>query len=290
VRSAVLAAAVAGVALLSSPAAGSPSSSELVWAANGVFTASADGSGARQLVPPLADQHSGPAWSPDGRTLVFSGRRSDQTDLYLVRSPASARVLPLRGRRVAPRRGRMFSYLLDPSWAPDGRRLAVTDAWTPAESTVRIVSLDTRRLRSLTAPRRGRADSSPAWSPGGETIAFTRRQAPGWVPSVMLAGSDGRGPRRLARGTSPSWSPDGRRLVLAWGNSIHRVDADGGSRIRLASGLGARGDALRPRWSPDGRAILYLSPRGIWTMNADGTDRRRVVSAAFVDGAGWRPR
>jgi Tol biopolymer transport system component len=282
------------VVLLLSPAGGSArplASAEIVWVEHGVFAANADGCSTRRLLPAVADQHFGPAWSPDGETLVFSGRNSDQADLYVYDAPsATHRVLGVSGRWASPRRGRGFSYLLDASWAPDGRRLAVTDAWTPVESTVKVVSLGDRRLRPLTAPRRSRSDSLPAWSPDGRTIAFVRRHWKRWVPVVLTARPDGSGLRRLTRGTSPSWSPDGRRLVFAWGSSIYRVDADGSNRIRLARGLNARGDALQPRWSPDGRSILYLSLRGMWTMQPDGTHRTRIVRAReIVGGAGWRP-
>ena len=292
----VLVAAVGCVAALalSPSSAGSHAGDEIVWAADGVFASGADGRDARQIVPMLADQHFDPAWSRDGRTLAFSGRRSDQADVYLYETATRAhRLLDVRGRWAAPRRGRVFSYLLEASWAPDGGRLAVSDFWSLAFSTIKVVSLRDRRLRPLTTPRSGRSDSSPAWAPGGMTIALVRRESPSWVPVIMLVRPDGSGLRRLARGASPSWSPDGRRLVFAWGSSIYRIDADGSDRVRLARGLALSGDALQPRWSPDGRRILYVAgPRAIVTMDADGTNRTRVrlPRTVAVGGVAWRPR
>jgi Tol biopolymer transport system component len=288
-----LCAAGLGLAVLLSPAAGSAhqaaSNAGIAWSADGVFIAEADGSEVRRVVPDVADQHFGPAWSPDGDELVFSGRNSDSVDVYLVAAATGERrVLSLRGRWASPRRGRVFSYLLEPTWDPDGRQIAFSDSWTPVSSTIRIASLATRRLRTLTRPRPGSSDSSPAWSPHGRTIALVR-QRPGAAPAIMLVGAHGRGLRRLAPGVAPSWSPDGRRLVFAWGDAIFRIDVDGSSRVCLARGLNARGADLQPRWSPDGRKILYLSPRGIWTMDADGTNRARIVHGPRVSGADWRP-
>lgn len=295
-----VAACAAGLclAVLLSPAAGSArpdvsSRAEIVWVERGVFAAEGDGSGARRLVPGVADQHFDPAWSLDGRTLVFSGRNSDQADLYVYDAASGTHQVLAVGRRwVEPRRGRTFSYLLQATWAPDGRRLALTDYSTPETSRVKLLSLADRRLRSLTTPPGATSDSLPAWSPRGDTIAFVRRDVRRWVPAILLVRPDGRGLRRLTRGTSPSWSPDGRRLVFAWGHAIYRVDADGSNRVRLARELTLGGDALQPRWSPDGRRILYVAgPRAIVIMSADGSDRVRVrlPRTEAVGGVAWRP-
>lgn len=281
------------VALVPSPTARSASAgfnAGIAWSEYGIFTANVDGSGVRRLVAGVADQHFGPAWSPDGDQLVFSGRNSDNVDVHLVDgATGTRRVLQFSGRWVEPRSPRTFSYLLDASWSPDGTHLAFSDWSSPARARIRVAPLDTRRLRSVTKNRTG-TDSNPAWSPDGAAIAFERRRTEGGRPAIMLVRPDGSGVRRLTSGASPSWSPDGRRLVFAWGNAIYRIDRDGSSRVRLARGLNARGAGLQPRWSPDGRKILYLSIRGIWTMDADGTARTRIVRAReTVGGAGWRP-
>jgi Tol biopolymer transport system component len=292
VRLTILVALLCLILIVPSPAARSASSGSnagIAWADDGVFASNTDGSGVRRLVPSVADQHFGPAWSPDGDALVFSGRNSDSVDVHLYDAATETRrVLDFSGRWTAPRSARVFSYLLDAAWSPDGTHLAFSDWSTPLSSTIRVAPLDTRRLRSVTTSHSG-TDSNPAWSPDGAAIAFERRRSARAAPAIMLVRPDGRGLRRLTSGTSPSWSPDGRRLVLAWGDAIYRIDRDGSSRVRLARGLNARGAGLQPRWSPDGRKILYLSTRGIWTMDLDGTGRARIVHGPLVSGAGWRP-
>jgi Tol biopolymer transport system component len=285
--------------LVSSGSAGAGFNHGVVWAdsGEGIYAADVDGTDVRTLVPSIDDQHFDPVWSPSGSTLVFSGRNSDSVTVYLRPAAGTHRPLALRARWRSPTRqgGRFFSYLLEPAWAPDERHIAFSDSWTPLESTIRIASLNTRTLRSLTKPRSGRSDSSPAWSPGGRTIAFTRRRGSA-APKILLVGRDGRGLYRLTRGASPSWSPDGRHLVYALGRSIFRIHVASRSRTRLATGLGSFGASLQPRWSPDGRKILYVTSGGIWTMDADGSDRALVVRRSArkpfpwaIDGAGWRP-
>ncbi len=288
--------------LVAAPAAGSAATSfnaEIVWADDGVFAANVDGSGIRRLVPSVADQHYDPAWSPSGGALVFSGRNSDSVTVHVLRPPREAPgQLALRGRWTSPRQ-RTFSYLLEPAWAPDERHIAFSDFSNLLDSTIRIASLDTRRLRSLTKPRQGRSDSSPAWSPRGRTIAFVRQRG-NRAPGIFLIGRDGRGLYRLTRGRSPSWSPDGRHIVYELGSSIFRIHVATRSRTRIASNLGGWSAvdraSLQPRWSPDGRKILYVTSGGIWTMDVDGSDRvlvlRRSSRKPFpwvISGAGWRP-
>jgi Tol biopolymer transport system component len=300
--------------LLSCPAANSAGSggesfnAGIVWGgAAGIYGANVDGSSIRRLVPSIADEHSDPAWSPSGEALVFSARISDSVDLRILRPAAGTlRLLKLRSRWTSPRRARDVSYVLESTWAPDEQHLAVSDAWNLLNSTIRVVSLHTGQMRPLTKPNDRLADSAPAWSPDGRTIAFVRQRvserAGSGVPVIFLIGRDGRGFHKFTRGSSPSWSPDGRHIVFAWGDSVYRIQADGRGRTRIARGLKAPQLAdpavpsagLHPRWSPDGRKILYTTnlPSGsndLWVMSVAGGDRVRILRHRDISGAGWQP-
>src|SRR5205823_3586835 len=56
---------------------------------------------------------------------------------------------------------------INPTWSPDGRRIAFDDG-----DRIMMVDADGSNLRPLTRRRDG-FDSDPAWSPDGRVIAFT---------------------------------------------------------------------------------------------------------------------
>ena len=73
----------------------------------GLYVVNADGSGRRELT---RAKYSTPAWSPDGRTLVFA--RSGQ--LYIVNADGSGEQNLTKGSGGAAA----------PAWSPDGSRIA----------------------------------------------------------------------------------------------------------------------------------------------------------------------
>jgi hypothetical protein len=83
--------------------------------------------------------------------------------------------------------------------------------------------------------------SSPSWSSGGTSLAFTRG---GWVWTIAVR--HGAAARRLARGASPAWSPDGSRLAyIAPDGAVTTITADGRDRHRVSTVRGRSVD-----WQP----------------------------------------
>jgi Tol biopolymer transport system component len=157
--------------------------------------------------------------------------------------------------------------------------------------------------------------STPAWSPDGRKIAFTRNEDIGEYTTfsdddLFVMDADGSDLEQLTperdgvHSGQPAWSPDGRRIAFVRGTSVPSsivvrpgdlfvMNADGSDERSLTGGwLDAR-----PAWSPDGREIAFsraksfASSRGIWVISATGGRPRQLTQTAqSLDGApAWSP-
>ncbi len=241
-------------------------------------------------------------WSPDGRHIAFlrgyppAGKKMG---LYLI--PA----LGGQERKLAETRV-PFNYWLGSclNWSPDGRWLAVCDSddLSIEPLSVFLLSVDTGERRRLTSPTEGR-DVSPAFSPDGRTLAFTRYGSR-FTSDLYLLDLDedltpkGEPRRRTfteATTTSPVFTPDGRDIVFSsgpFGNpSLWRVPVSGSaSPERLP--FGERGDY--PGISRQGN-LVYTTREidlDIWRVNlplTDGAAVKLISSSRLENAAQYSP-
>ncbi|MBN1937914.1 MAG: protein kinase [Anaerolineae bacterium] len=144
-------------------------------------------------------------------------------------------------------------------------------------------------------------DAVPAWSPDGQTIAFSAESAIGAADrKLYLIDADGTNLRQLTVGepddTDPAWSPDGEWIAYMSGCNLRLIRPDGSDRHLLldAADLFC---AAQVSWSPDGQRIAFHSvtatPSEIWVVNRDGSDLHLVrsleTSIQGVGQAGWSP-
>ncbi len=221
-----------------------------------------------------------PTWSPDGSTIAFF-RQDEQTAIYTI--PAiggTERRLTFVHPSVAG---------LD--WSPDGKLLAFSAAPQPDQPyLIHLLSLETLETHDLTAPKaQFTCDSSPAFSPDGETVAFVRGDY-SMQRNIFLIPTAGGEERQLTsfqrQVSGIDWTPDGRDIIFAAapiGNlSLWRVTvADGAVNwLPTRSIMG-----VNPSVAARGNALVYeeMAPTcDVWCQNISEEARDDSSAAPLI--------
>ncbi|HEX4678898.1 MAG TPA: hypothetical protein VH210_06815 [Gaiellaceae bacterium] len=241
-----------------------------------------------------------PVWSPEGTHVAFTriqGPTLMELDVVSLRTHTVTKIA-------------QNSFQLQPSWSPDGTKLAYQ-----AGGAVYVADLNgsKRRVGPGGAPAYGAVIARtrgmqllvggavwaehvigrPAWSPDHTMIAFRRDEG--------IYTTDGPGNDRLLVGAAnpgdPVWSPDGAQLAFTirdevWVASRGLVPAHAIARVRP--------DASTPSWSMDGASVVYtwrggvtrtyLSGRSVFLHKAAGLGAAFSPTSDAIAYAGPRPK
>jgi Tol biopolymer transport system component len=225
----------------------SPDGSKLAFIGPGdnntpqVLVAYRDGT-ALQLLTSDYRGDGGPAWSPDGSTIAYSGRHydDDSDNVFLVhrRHGSPTQVTHYRSTNVS-----------SPSFSADGSSIVYG-----VNGEVRMVPIlggESVRLVSQ--------GEDPQLSPDGSLLSYRCGDSRADRSDICLANADGTEARVLVVGNIPSagsWSPDGKRIAFwehepGWPVSV--VEVATGEVTLVAHGA-------FPRWFDDHTLIVEVDP------------------------------
>jgi Tol biopolymer transport system component len=236
-----------------------------------------------------------PAWSPDGKQVVYQkfAYASKQNQPLFSKDG----MFDIRFSGEFPAISSNGKLTLSPFGEVAAR------AATPFDKIAVYVSDLDGANRKQVFEQDGGGAFSPAWSPDGKWIAFgygtffnARENKPA---QLMMIRADGSDKRELTKGPVnsgfPSWSADGKRIVYrVWtktARSLQILDLDSGQSTELTSG-----NDNFPMWSPLGDRICFTRQTGgsklfdIFTIRPDGTDLKQLTDAPGNDAhCAWSP-
>ncbi|HXD33573.1 MAG TPA: protein kinase [Pyrinomonadaceae bacterium] len=258
----------------------------------GIYVMEATGENLRRV----ADVGFHPAWSPDGKEIVFSLAGREMPDVRNT-IPSALWIV-----NVASGIKRLLSNedAMQPQWSPHNQRIAYW--FNPINAGRRdIATIPVGGGPPVVVTKDGVSNWNPVWSPDGRYLYFASDRG-GNMNFWRVAVNEQTGevqsepeaivtPSRYSRHLS--FSGDGTRMAYVQTDdraNIQAVEFDQATQKTIGVPVSiTRGDHLiiRPELSADGKRFVIRLPRrtqdDLVVMNADGSNWRDLTNDKFFD-------
>jgi Tol biopolymer transport system component/DNA-binding winged helix-turn-helix (wHTH) protein len=251
--------------------------STVAGVSNDVFVMPTRGGAFRRLTFDNRPIMGPPAWTADGREIVFSSNRAGATGLWQI-SATGGVPRPVAGP---------FGEAAWPSIPPKGDSLV----YSQVVAKFNLWRLDLKDPKHPQRPPFASISEKgdkmrPDFSPDGKKVAFESNRLGYW--DIWTCGSNGSNCDQVTslHGTAgrARWSPDGRYIAFEFHpterGEIYVVEVPGGVPRLLPTIPGA--DNLSPSWSHDGKWLYFASKQGsepfqIWKIPVQGGSPTRLT-------------
>jgi Tol biopolymer transport system component len=266
----------------------------------GIYIVHPDGTGMHRLSP-AGGVAGTPAWSADGRSIVFY--ETDETGAFLAKSARSRTEIVSVGVETGKRHQYTASNetKLWPQFLPGGRIAYIVRSGTETEG-LKLWYPD-RRIETLA---KGTV-RNPSWSGDGKQLVYARVIHPASTEHLIPTASRDPEFELVLSEPFPAFSPDGKRLLYsqyggdgasAGDTSVELMNADGANKHTLYHEKGS--SAYDAVWSPSGDAIAfsvghYFRSPGtpaaqVALINPDGSGFRAIADDGSNNGfPSWSP-
>jgi tricorn protease len=183
----------------------SPKGERALFVARGdVFTAPIEKGAARNLTNSSNAHDRFAQWSPDGSKIAFISDMDGEDELYVTKQDGSGKPEQLTHD--------FHGMLYQPSWAPDGKRIAFGDK----DGKLYVLNLADKKITQIAQNRRGGIQSYP-WSEDGGSLAFVMDDPNGFGGVYLWSVNDPQARRvtgELFDCGDPAWDPAGNYLYF----------------------------------------------------------------------------